>query len=242
MDDNALREFFETDEEFEGTKALWPVCPECGARRPTCCPVCRTVGDIFPPADTEFWDGTPPELNAPIPPKSACSCGAKECSNDLSRTVSAEPRATDYDNQLYWGMPDLRKDPLPALHDMPTYSVTDRVTEALVSAHRAAEEIESVAPPHDRLALVTCYVCDEPFVPKFVGRCPLCGHSFPTAESDDGDVQGEEQADSELDDEIVARYRSVQGDESMNGRVVFALAAMALLTALAAAYCWWLFR
>jgi hypothetical protein len=32
----------------------WPVCPECGRRRQTVCPICETLGDDFPLADANY--------------------------------------------------------------------------------------------------------------------------------------------------------------------------------------------
>ncbi|MFV2067293.1 MAG: hypothetical protein ACC645_09965 [Pirellulales bacterium] len=34
--------------------AIWPVCPECGKRRHTSCPVCGTSGNQFPLGDTAY--------------------------------------------------------------------------------------------------------------------------------------------------------------------------------------------
>lgn len=40
--------------------ALWPLCPECGARRVTTCPVCKTSGSHFPLADANASEASEP--------------------------------------------------------------------------------------------------------------------------------------------------------------------------------------
>lgn len=63
--------------------AEWPVCPECGARRATTCPVCQTSGTDFPQADSEFMAS--PELEEGAGPTS-CDCGSGGCSSSGPKT------------------------------------------------------------------------------------------------------------------------------------------------------------
>lgn len=51
----------------------WPRCPECGAPRVTCCPVCQTAGHDFPQVDPEF--AVAPDAEAVEEPMS-CGCGS----------------------------------------------------------------------------------------------------------------------------------------------------------------------
>lgn len=254
-DENILREFFDSDEEYERTAANWPVCPECGARRAVRCPVCQTVGDLFPPADAEFWDGSEPVVKPPEPEKCGCSklecachasCGetiegeydpdapAEKSDAPDSASSPARPQPVDSDNQLFWGLPDPRKDPLPRLHDMPTITVTN---PALAERERTLD-LEPVgdADAYDEQGnprLVVCTTCDEPFVPKFAPLC-RCGHRF-----DEPDAEDEE---SSLDAETIARYQTTVDDAPLNGRIVWTLILLTAAGLIGALYSWWLFR
>lgn len=50
------RDNFENDEEFQEALSVWPRCPDCGRRRVTRCPICKTSGTLFPLGDDNFWD------------------------------------------------------------------------------------------------------------------------------------------------------------------------------------------
>ena len=50
------RDRFETEQEFHEAVKVWPRCPQCGKRRITRCPICRTSSDVFPLGDPEFWN------------------------------------------------------------------------------------------------------------------------------------------------------------------------------------------
>lgn len=249
-DDAVVRAFFETDEEYERTAALWPLCPECGARRTARCPICSTVGDLFPLADAEFWDGTEPVVLPPEPAKPGCGCAAtieRACKPDCSEPVEGEynphppsPPPVDSDNQLFWGFPDLRKDPLPRLHDMASITVTsaqaapDRTLDLEPLEQSGALDGRSAFDESGNPRLVVCATCDEPFIPKFAPLC-RCGYRF-----DDGPDDADE---TSLDPETIARYRvQAGGDEPLNGRVIGALIALAAACAFGALYSWWLFR
>jgi hypothetical protein len=43
--------------------SAWPVCPQCGRRRQTVCPICETAGDEFPLADANFGATRPEDAD-----------------------------------------------------------------------------------------------------------------------------------------------------------------------------------
>lgn len=251
VDAMAYRDYFEEEEEFQSALAVWPVCPECGRRRLTRCPICKTTGNLFPLGDADFWT---PETGADPPsnPSDATSCGGScECGcghhhGASDESAPAAPPATAYDNQLYWGMPDLRKDPLPQLVDLPSITVKD---EMVYGAENPLDAMagRSAAPASGELKLVTCYVCDEPFTPKFPARCEWCGHLFETgnapSSSEDGADDSKEDENSSIDEEIIAHYRRLHEDgNAINGRVVLTMTILAALCLGAILYVVWLFR
>ena len=67
------RDRFESDEDFRESLAVWPRCPECGRRRITRCPICKTSGDLFPLGDGDFWN-VRQDPNAQEP-ADGCACG-----------------------------------------------------------------------------------------------------------------------------------------------------------------------
>lgn len=74
------RDNFDEEEDFLESLAIWPVCPKCGNRRETVCPICHVTCDLFPLADIDYWD--PPEATGAVsgdePGSSAssgCQCG-----------------------------------------------------------------------------------------------------------------------------------------------------------------------
>ena len=73
------RDRFESDEDFRESLAVWPRCPECGRRRITRCPICKTSGDLFPLGDGDFWN-VRQDPNAQEP-ADGCACGNGGCGN-----------------------------------------------------------------------------------------------------------------------------------------------------------------
>jgi len=68
-------------------RKMWPVCPGCGARRATRCPICGTAGTDFAQADPDFL-GTPgvgDDAKA-----MSCGCGSGGCSSGGSATAESE--------------------------------------------------------------------------------------------------------------------------------------------------------
>ena len=70
----------------------WPLCPQCGARRVTRCPICGTAGTDFARVDPEFVGA--PDLNEDAQPISSCGCGSGGCSHGQS-AVNVENGLTD---------------------------------------------------------------------------------------------------------------------------------------------------
>ena len=73
------RDNFEDDAEFQEALSLWPVCPECGKRRITRCPICKVAGNLFPLADSEFWFEIQESAQTQ---KTECSTGHSCCQGD----------------------------------------------------------------------------------------------------------------------------------------------------------------
>ncbi len=85
------QDHFESEEEFLRTVAVWPVCPECGRRREIVCPVCHRAGDIFPPADAEFWftSDNPPSADRAV--ASCCGNGEGKCYKERLHSIDESP-------------------------------------------------------------------------------------------------------------------------------------------------------
>ena len=297
VDAMRYRDYFEEEEEFQSALAIWPVCPTCGRRRLTRCPICKTAGNLFPLADADYWDPNSEywdeKVDAILPskipeaPKYTAGHTAGHahgnCPSCGSSGENCAPPPSDSDNQLFWGMPDLRKDPLPRLVDLPSISVQNPESATAANAEESADEINGASGANEangvsetsktasepRLALVTCYVCDEPFVPKFPSRCEWCGYAFgdrpqqghssnddasngddPNDDAVSGSASDRENSEkgadgenSSLDEEIVAHHHRLHDDgDTLNGRVLLVLGMMAALFCGALLYFWWLFR
>ena len=68
-------------------RKMWPVCPGCGARRATRCPICGTAGTEFTQADPDFL-GTPGVGDDAT--AMSCGCGSGGCSSGGSATAESE--------------------------------------------------------------------------------------------------------------------------------------------------------
>ena len=75
------RDQFEDEQEFQEALAVWPVCPECGRRRITTCPICNVSGNLFPLADADFWFQ---EVEAPSGSSAANAHSSCGCTHDHS--------------------------------------------------------------------------------------------------------------------------------------------------------------
>lgn len=271
-------ESFETEEDFQKTLALWPVCPDCGRRRTVRCPVCHHAGDIFPPADMDFWNGVdevPGKFTGSVSSVStggscrgaSCGGGPKEDKGvngpeESTPPPSARPLIRN-DSELYPGVRDWRK-PLWDFSDPVEKSVSD--ADSPQSENKESETWEAPAPddpvpgsiPGEKsfsvsnpnyyrrpmttidlipgenvpkrgergIPLVTCPVCDEPFVPKYAPYCEECGHSFEKAE--EGDETDKTEKGMISDNPL---------DHPSKGRIIAVIVAMAALTAAAILYC-----
>lgn len=56
----------------------WPLCPRCGARRPTRCPICDTTGTDFPRSDPDYLAAAQLAASGG---GHACGCGSGGCSS-----------------------------------------------------------------------------------------------------------------------------------------------------------------
>ena len=80
---------------FEGGVA-WPVCPQCGQRRTTRCPVCETAGSDFPPSDAGYTESAEtllicPTCDEPFEPTYLGRC--EWCGHAFDDGYPAEPVA-----------------------------------------------------------------------------------------------------------------------------------------------------
>jgi len=66
----------------------WPLCPECGVRRMTRCPICGTAGTDFVQADPDFFGL--PVVDKDATPLS-CGCGSGGCSSSRSTSDTDRP-------------------------------------------------------------------------------------------------------------------------------------------------------
>ncbi|MGD9127382.1 MAG: hypothetical protein PVH19_08385 [Planctomycetia bacterium] len=65
---------------FEHDPQVWPRCPECGAPRPTRCPICKTTGTDFPETDPDFaWGMGLEEVAHESSPEAQASCSGGSC-------------------------------------------------------------------------------------------------------------------------------------------------------------------
>lgn len=69
-----------SEQDGEETEVIdqWPLCPSCGKRRLTRCPICNTAGTDFPPGHQNTADflGLPETSDDAL---SSCSCGPGGC-------------------------------------------------------------------------------------------------------------------------------------------------------------------
>lgn len=130
----------------------WPTCPGCGARRMTCCPICGTPGNDFPPADTGFLDEFAQPEEAGAPP--CCGHGS---SGEESACKPEDPSCFQHARgETEESQPGCEE----SKGDRPCRCESD--------------------PEEERAAPVVCTTCDEPFSPVYLRRCEWCGHTFPS--------------------------------------------------------------
>ncbi len=190
------RDNFEDEEEFQEALALWPVCPDCGRRRITTCPICHASGNLFPLADIDYWD---PETE--IKPSEAKSDAQKSCCcQDLDHQQNGDhqcscqkdansPCSEQVDNSKPSDLSTNEKDSSdqevnPNKYVFSTQLGNDPLgirpfeVSSDFSANDFEDSGEKVITKQTELKLVVCHVCSEPFVPNFPPRCEWCGHIF----------------------------------------------------------------
>lgn len=140
---------------FEHAPQAWPRCPECGAPRPTVCPICKTKGTDFPESDPDYaWGfGLEEVEDSQATSGAGCSCGTGGGS-------CAKPSSDD-------------QSPEASRPSVPHMTGEEEVTHK-ESDHEDADHDED----HDRPFVLRCTMCDEPFLPEFPNRCSWCGEMF----------------------------------------------------------------
>ena len=243
--EEVIRDSFDSDEEYQQAVALWPVCPQCGERRFVVCPVCGAAGNLFPLADAEYWDdtvvaqgnttvNTPASLSANN--AHHCGCGGHgHCAdhNNCADRPNQEPHHCHcHDSDV--AEADSPRDMLrwtSAIDQNISFSVTN---PALMPDQ--TPPLPGTPNSKGNLRLISCAVCDEPFVPKFFPRC-VCGYQFEMQ-----DQQAENEEEPTIDEETIAHYRAAVHEPTFNRRTVSACVVMALIFLVGIGYLLWLFR
>ncbi len=235
------RDNFENDEAFREALAVWPRCPDCGRRRVTRCPVCKTSGTLFPLGDNNFWDFRSDEEKArdaelfDEEENFGCSCGCGRRSSasrrqnrawaDVGRSkraVEAEP-AEQSGRGSGGGCGD---------------SCACGSGETGGDAAAKTQEPENL---FEKGFVAVCYVCSEAFVPKFPKRCEWCDFEFPDGE--------EPTENSETPADVLAflaRKKAEEADDYLDQppspQLYWTLVAMGVGALLFCAYFLFLFR
>lgn len=232
------RDNFEDDEDFQEALAIWPRCPQCGRRRVTRCPICKTSGTLFPLGDRDFYDFRSDEererdaeiFEAAARRKRACgpsSCGCgSACGDAETETVFDE-------------LPEKRRR-RRAWAEIGRGGAKKRSScgdENCGDAENAKNE------PLETPELVVCFVCSEAFVPTFPRRCEWCDYDFGDGE-DPNDV--EDAATAADVAEFVARKEAEKALAEMDApsetRVIWTLAVLGGAGAALLGYFAFLFR
>ena len=222
--DEAIRGSFDSDEDYHQAVAMWPVCPQCGERRFVVCPVCGAAGNLFPLADADYWDDSVAAQPAAAAGHCGCGCGGDRteephrcCCHGGGDAPSSEAGAGD----LRW-----------------TAGIDQALSFTVENPFLASQtpSLPGTANSKGNLRLVSCAVCDEPFVPKFLPRCS-CGYQFEAEEQ-----RAEDEGEPTIDEETIARYRAAVHEQSFNKRTASACVLMLLIFLAAVGYLWWLFR
>jgi len=204
------RDNFENDEEFQEALSVWPRCPNCGRRRVTRCPICKTSGTLFPLGDDAFWDFRSDEekaRDAEFYEEEIGSCGGGcGCGNSSARRQN---RA--------WADVGRSKSGRQTPRSTPTTPERARVDgsgargcgcggdgncgddcacgcggvgncgdDCACADEKKSDGAETKRPEPENLFekgfVALCHVCSEAFVPKFPKRCEWCDYEFPDGE------------------------------------------------------------
>ncbi len=255
------RDNFENDEAFREALAVWPRCPDCGRRRVTRCPVCKTSGTLFPLGDNNFWDfrsDEEKERDAELFDEEenfGCSCGC-------GRRSSASRRQ----NRAWADVGRSKRAVASESTERSACGNNGGCDESYVCGKNgdcgescacggggsceswendAASESRSRSLEPENLfekgLVAVCYVCSEAFVPKFPKRCEWCDFEFP---------DGEEPAEnSETPPDVLAflaRKKAEEADDFLDQpatpQLYWTLVALGVGALLFCAYFAFLFR
>lgn len=176
------RDNFENNEEFQEALSVWPRCPDCGRRRVTRCPICKTSGTLFPLGDDNFWDFRSDEEKARdaefYEEEESCVGGCGGCGSSAARRQN---RA--------WADVGRSNSGRRTFRSTPTTPERARVDGSGSCACGSGEksggaETKSLEPENlfEKGLVAICHVCSEAFVPKFPKRCEWCDYVFPDGE------------------------------------------------------------
>lgn len=230
------RDAFDSDEDFREALAVWPKCAQCGRRRITRCPVCKTSGNLFPLGDSAFWNANADDQTQ-IEPVQSC-CARRQNRHDEALYNNAETTAV-MDGQIFPGLPSARC-------IAKTYEKTSDVFDELAderervnSWEEAAEQGRGLlsnlsgeegvveAPTRDAPILV-CHVCSEAFAPQFPKRCEWCNYEFETGIDEDAfDPDSDENGVADFLARKQDEYN--EDDEANNARVVGTVLVLAAI-------------
>lgn len=182
------RDNFENDETFREALAVWPRCPDCGRRRVTRCPICKTSGTLFPLGDNNFWDFRSDEEKArdaelfDEEEDFGCSCGCGRASAAARRQnrawadVGRSKRAVEAPESNGCESGGSRGDSCGC------GSGGSRGDSRGCGSGGAAPKTQEPENLFEKGFVAVCYVCSEAFVPKFPKRCEWCDFEFPDGE------------------------------------------------------------
>ena len=203
------RDHFEEEAEFQDALELWPRCPNCGKRRVTRCPVCKTSGDLFALADQEYYDHDAKPLEPPT--RRACACGD-------SRRHACARRANDDENDAVFDVEIVESEEERARRRLERRHVWATL------GRRQDHASQDAAEPEKTPALL-CHVCSEAFTPVFPRFCEWCDYDF--GEGEEYEVDGS--ISREVEDFI---RRSKQDEDAAfepnSNRVLWTFVALAL--------------
>lgn len=216
------RDNFEEEPEFQEALELWPRCPECGRRRVTRCPICKTSGDLFPLADQEYFD--PDAQPLPPPTRGGCGCGGK-CGHGGDGGSGCGGHEEEADDDVI---------------DVETAEEKERRSgarrRAWAKLAKKSEKFRTAPDPSEDAEptpALLCHVCSEAFVPVFPRYCEWCNHDFGSGE--------EYEVDGEISPEVedFLRRKAQQEDaafEANPDRVMWTIAVLGGALALFLAY------
>ncbi len=210
------REYFDSEEDFREALAVWPKCPRCGRRRIARCPICKTSGNLFPLADSSFWNASADETPTTETTKPCRGCGSCSNRHDNALYDESETPAT-LDGQIFPGIPSPRR-------VAKELEKTSDVFDELDDERERVESWDATQNP----PIVACGVCSEAFEPKFPRKCEWCGYEFESGVDEDELVSND---DFNGVDAFLARKKDGgdEVEEPNNARVVATVLAVAAI-------------